>query len=85
MNIFGTSHSSKLILVAKIRFGSIAVLRELSAPASVRPTCEVGLIVKYVGMVISGLLLFSFVLITFTQTKIYDMFHGLRMHAAISW
>ena len=52
------------------RFGSIAVLREMSEKFVVKSGCQIGLIVKYIGAVVSVLALLFFVIVTFTQTKV---------------
>jgi hypothetical protein len=52
------------------RFGSIAVLREMSEKFVVKSACEAGLVIKYIGALVSVILLLFFIVITFTQTKV---------------
>jgi hypothetical protein len=52
------------------RFGSIAVLREMSEKFVVKSACQGGQIIKYIGAVVSIVLLLFFIVITFTQTKV---------------
>jgi len=56
------------------RFGSIAVLAEMSESFEVKSACSAGLIIKYIGAIVSILLLLFFVIVTFTQTKVKNVF-----------
>ena len=52
------------------RFGSIAVLREMSEKFEVKSGCQIGLVIKYIGAIVSVFALLFFVVVTFTQTKV---------------
>lgn len=65
--------------------GSMAVILERSEEIDIVDDCSIMMAIKYVGIVISCLVLLAQVLVTVGSKYVWDMFHVLRMHVAINW
>ena len=66
-------------------FGSMAVILERSEAIEIDDDCFPLMVVKYVGIVLSVIALLFQVLVTVGSKHVWDMFHVLRMHVAVTW
>lgn len=66
-------------------FGLISIISERTEPIEVNDDCEAMEIMKIVGIAFSILTLLTYCLVTIGSKYVWDMFHVVRMHVAITW
>lgn len=64
---------------------NIAVIIEMSEKFEVNDVCDVNYIIKYVGIGLTTILLFTFCFLVSFKKHIHDMFHSVRVHVCITW
>ena len=66
-------------------FGSMAVVMEIAEDIVIIDNCYIMTIIKYVGIGFSVFTLLVLIIMTIASKFIWDMFHVIRMHTAITW
>ncbi len=81
--LIATSHLSTKCQCEK--WGAMTVVLEQSMTTVAEDDCDMNNIIKYIGIIVTIILLSIFIGVAALGRGVWDMFHAIRVHVAVTW